>query len=276
MAMDCVSAVDRCADVDGDGDERDAADFARELRVKEATIREVHHRVKNNLQTIESLLRMQMRRTKSPEVADAFSEAIARIGAMAIAHEMLSYAHDERVAVKPLALAVANQVKTGLAGSNPRIRIVARGRAGLVDAQGASSLALAVAEIVHNAIEHGLAGRDEGSVTLTFMRDDRQLVAFIEDDGCGLPAGFSLGAGTSMGLVLMRTLVEEDLSGTITCGPRPGGQGTRFIVTVPLVDDENWAEDPTESDERYQAGELDGASQCVTGREGQGHEDRNR
>lgn len=276
MVVNCVTAMDRCAGVSGKDDERGAADFARELRVKEATIREVHHRVKNNLQTIESLLRMQMRRTKSPEVADAFSEAIARIGAMAIAHEMLSYAHDERVAVKPLALAVANQVKTGLAGSNPHIRIVARGRAGLVDAQGASSFALAIAEIVHNAIEHGFAGRDEGSVTLTFMRDDHELVAFIEDDGCGLPAGFSLGAGTSMGLVLMRTLVEEDLSGTITCGPGPDGRGTRFIVTVPLIDDENRAEDSAGSDERHQAGELDSALLCVTGREGQGYEDRNR
>lgn len=210
------------------------SDFERELRVKEATIREVHHRVKNNLQTIESLLRMQMRRTDNPEVAEALTEAVARIGAMAIAHEMLSYAHDERVAVKPLALAVANQVKMGLVGASPDIRIIGRGRAGSIDAQGASSFALVVAEIVHNAIEHGLAERDEGTVWLTFLRDECGLTAFVEDNGWGLPRGFSLKDGRSMGLTLIRALVEDDLGGAITCGPGGEGRGTRFIVTVPL------------------------------------------
>ncbi|WP_158539788.1 sensor histidine kinase [Gordonibacter sp. 28C] len=210
------------------------SNYERELRVKEATIREVHHRVKNNLQTIESLLRMQMRRTDSPQVVEAFTEAVARIGAMSVAHEMLSFAHAERVDAKSLALAVANQVKMGLVGASPCVRVVGRGRAGTIGAQGATSFALAVAEIVHNAIEHGLAERDEGTVALTFLRGGCGLTTFIEDDGWGLPSGFSLEGGRSMGLVLMRMLVEDDLGGTITCGPGADGRGTRFIVTVPL------------------------------------------
>lgn len=219
------------------------SDYERELRVKEATIREVHHRVKNNLQTIESLLRMQMRRTDSTQVAEAFSEAVTRIDAMAVAHEMLSYAHDERVKVKPLALAVANQVKTGLVGTGSKVRIEGSGRAGTIGAQGASSFALAIAEIVHNAIEHGFSGREGGTVSLVFLRDERNLTTFVEDDGCGLPAGFSLEAGRSMGLVLMRTLVEEDLEGAVSCGPGKEGRGTRFIVTIPVEDGWNTPED---------------------------------
>lgn len=210
--------------------------YERELRVKEATIREVHHRVKNNLQTIESLLRMQMRRAGDVQVIEALSEATARIESMAVAHEMLSYAHDERVAVKSLALAVANQVKTGLVGTSSHISIKGRGRAGTLDAQNASSFALVVAEIVHNAIEHGFEGRKEGVVSLAFLRDEQTLTTCIDDDGCGLPERFSLEAGRSMGLALMRALVEEDLGGTITGGSGPGGCGTRFIVTIPVED----------------------------------------
>lgn len=209
----------------------------RELRVKEATIREVHHRVKNNLQTIESLLRMQMRRTGSMEVIEAFSEAITRIGAMSVAHEMLSYSHDESVAVLPLVRAVAEQVKGGLVGANPGICIEVRGDVGTIDAQGASSFALAIAEIVHNAIEHGFEDRASGVVSIELEREGRMLTACVEDNGCGLPEGFSLEAGTSMGLMLVRTLVEDDLSGSTECGPIPGGSGTRFVVTIPLSED---------------------------------------
>lgn len=208
----------------------------RMLRVKEATIREVHHRVKNNLQTIESLLRMQMRRTGSLEVKEAFSEAITRIGAMSVAHEMLSYSHDESVPILPMVRAVAEQVKSGLVGVDAHIRVEVCGAVGAIDAQGASSLALAIAEIVHNAIEHGFEGRTVGTVNIDLAREGCVLTACIEDDGCGLPEGFSLEQGVSMGLVLVRTLIEDDLSGSIVCGPVDDGPGTCFLVTVPLTE----------------------------------------
>lgn len=233
----------------------------RMLRVKEATIREVHHRVKNNLQTIESLLRMQMRRTDSLEVKEAFSEAITRIGAMSVAHEMLSYSHDESVPILPMVRAVAEQVKSGLVGVDARIRVEVRGAVGAIDAQGASSLALAIAEIVHNAIEHGFEGRTAGTVSIDLVREGSALTACVEDDGCGLPEDFSLEQGVNMGLVLVRTLIEDDLSGSIVCGPVVDGTGTRFLITVPLAE--------TASDRRGALGEEgEAADRCLQSKAG--------
>lgn len=208
--------------------------FERELRVKEATIREVYHRVKNNLQAVESLLRMQKRRSDSPEVVRAFSEAIVRIRAMAVAHEMLSCSHDERVEIRPMVVKVADQVKMGLVGASPQIKVNVHGQAGFAGAQQASNLALVVAEIVHNAIEHGLEQRDEGRVDVYLARGESSLMVRIEDDGWGLPYGFSLQNSSSMGLTLVRTLVEDGLLGTVRCGAGANGQGTRFVLIVPL------------------------------------------
>jgi two-component system, sensor histidine kinase PdtaS len=206
----------------------------RVLRVKDATIREVHHRVKNNLQTIESLLRMQMRRTRSEEVRLAFAEAVSRIGAMAVAHDMLSYAADERIDVVPMAATIAEQVRSGLMGSTSSVALIVEGEAGSFDAHAATSLALAIAELVHNAIEHGLAGCTRGRVALRFHRSSTQLRVVVEDDGCGLPEGFSPQACGSMGIALARTMVEDDLTGTLDVVASSFGRGAAFDLQIPL------------------------------------------
>lgn len=212
----------------------------REMRVKEATIREVHHRVKNNLQTIESLLRIQMRRTESVAVRSALSEAVTRVGSMAVAHDMLSCSREESVDVARMVSAVAEQVRRGLVGSSADIRIHVTGQAGEMDARGATSLALAVAETVHNAIEHGLEDRSNGAVLISLERQGGFLRVVIEDDGRGLPDGFSLSKANSMGLVIARTMVEEDLSGSLHCGPVLKGTGARFEMSIPVPSDSEW------------------------------------
>ena len=129
-----------------------------ELKVKEATIREVHHRVKNNLQTISSLLRIQARRSDSPETQRALAEAVERVGSMAVVHEMLSTSTDETVDFGEAARTVVDMVRQGLAGpQRRRRRSWSRGRSASVPASVATSLALVTAELVHNAIEHGSA-----------------------------------------------------------------------------------------------------------------------
>lgn len=217
-------------------------DFERELRVKEVTIREVHHRVKNNLQTIESLLRMQMRRTANEEAQSAFSEAIARISAMAVAHNMLAYSRDETVEAVPLARAISEQVMRGVVGDDPSFAITVEGEAGSLGLRAVNSFALAVAEIVHNAFEHGFENRTHGRVDISVSQREDTLSVSIEDDGNGLPDGFSLDAGKSMGLMLMRTLVEDDLSGGISYGASARSGGAAFLIRIPLVreKDETW------------------------------------
>lgn len=206
-----------------------------ELKVKEATIREVHHRVKNNLQTIASLLRIQARRADTDEARRALSEAMERVGSMAVVHEMLAGSTEERIDFCEAAVTVADMVRRALAGESPGIAVRVEGTTGEVPAPVATSLALVVAELVHNAIEHGLAGRDEGTVIVTMRRLAEEIVVTVRDDGAGLPAGFEADSSANLGLEIVRTIVEDDLRGTLSFGA--SRRGTTVTVRFPLRED---------------------------------------
>lgn len=202
-----------------------------ELKVKEATIREVHHRVKNNLQTISSLLRIQARRTQSPEASRALEEAVERVGSMAVVHEMLSASTDEKVDFVEAARTVVDMVRQGLAGAAGKVSVRVEGSTGDVPASVATSLALVTAELVHNAIEHGFGSGEAGSVVVTMRKAPGELRLTVRDDGRGLPAEFELADSAHLGLAIVRTIVEDDLRGTLTFR---GGRGTTVAITVPI------------------------------------------
>ena len=132
----------------------------RELLTKDATIREIHHRVKNNLQTVAALLRLQARRTELPEARGALEEAVRRVGSIALVHELLSTTPDEAVPFDQVAdrvLAMVAEVSTaGLPGPGNEIRPVRKGSFGVVPAEVATPLSVVLSEIVQNAVEHGL------------------------------------------------------------------------------------------------------------------------
>lgn len=194
----------------------------QELRVKEVTIREVHHRVKNNLQTVASLLRIQARRATSEEVACALNEAVERISSMAVVHEMLAESTEESVDLAAAVRKVVDMVTRGLARSDAVIELRVEGDTGLVPASIATSLALVVAELVHNAIEHGIGSRHTGSVTVTMHRTPNELTLSVWDDGCGLPPGFSPDSSSNLGLAIVRTIVEDDMRGTLSFSTETG------------------------------------------------------
>ncbi|MCX8006956.1 MAG: sensor histidine kinase [Coriobacteriia bacterium] len=202
----------------------------QEIRVKEATIREVHHRVKNNLQTIASLLRIQARRASSDEARRALSEAVDRVASMAVVHEMLASATEEAVEFGAVARTVVDMVLKGMGGDG-RTRAIVEGETGLVPAATATSLALVLAELVHNAVEHGIGG-GSGTVTVTLRRLPEALVLVVRDSGAGLPEGFDPLASGNLGLAIVRTVVEEDLRGTLVFS---SGRGTTVTVRVPLA-----------------------------------------
>lgn len=212
-------------------DVTDARRREAELKVKEATIREVHHRVKNNLQTIASLLRIQARRAESDEARRALAEAMERVGSMAVVHEMLAGSTEERIDFTEAAHTVVEMVRRGLAGENPGVTVTIEGSTGQVPAPVATSLALVMAELVHNAIEHGLAGRDKGTVAVTMRRLAREIVVAVRDDGAGLPEGFEAGSSANLGLEIVRTIVGDDLRGTLSFS---SGRGTTVTVRFPL------------------------------------------
>jgi len=205
----------------------------QEIKVKEATIREVHHRVKNNLQTIASLLRIQARRSDSAEVRRALAEATERVGAMAVVHDLLAGSDEERVDFLEVATTVVELVRRSLVGDGRDVTVSVEGKTGAVDARTATSLALALTELVHNALEHGIGERRQGRVDVTARRVGGELVLTVRDDGVGLPEGFESERLAHLGLAIVHTVVQDDLRGSIVFS---GGRGTTVTVTVPYTD----------------------------------------
>jgi two-component sensor histidine kinase len=205
----------------------------RELLTKDATIREIHHRVKNNLQTVAALLRLQARRVRAAEARAALAEAVRRVGSIAIVHETLARTPEEVVDFDDVAARVAAMAGE-VSAPDARVTPTVLGRFGPLPAAAATPLALVLTELLQNALQHGLAHgqRPDGQVTVYASRDDTRLRVTVADDGTGLPQGFSLDDAAGLGLHIVRTLVESELGGLLTISPRPGG-GTEVIAEFP-------------------------------------------
>jgi two-component sensor histidine kinase len=213
----------------------------RELMTKDATIREIHHRVKNNLQTVAALLRLQSRRLDEPKARAALDEAVRRVGSIATVHETLSHAPEEIVDFDDVAERVAAMAGE-VSAAEARVKPVLVGRFGLLPSAVATPLALVLAELLQNALQHGLAqsgsgrGPDAGLDGLLEVRVDRtqdRLTVIVQDNGVGLPEEFDLASATSLGLQIVRTLVVSELGGRLEVKPRAGG-GTKAVVDLPM------------------------------------------
>jgi two-component system, sensor histidine kinase PdtaS len=205
----------------------------RELMTKDATIREIHHRVKNNLQTVAALLRLQARRLRAPEARAALDEAVRRVGSIAVVHETLAQASEEIVDFDEIADRVAMMAAEV---SAPEVRVVPKltGSFGPLSASVATPLAMVLTELLQNALQHGFPQvEDHGLLEVTAARTPDRLTVTVADSGVGLPAGFDLDLATSLGLQIVRTLVVGELGGRLKIAPRPGG-GTEAVVDLPV------------------------------------------
>jgi two-component system, sensor histidine kinase PdtaS len=224
----------------------------RQILSKDATIREIHHRVKNNLQTVAALLRLQARRVALPEARAALEESMRRVSSIALVHETLSVSVDEQVDFDEIVdrLLVMLSDVMGTAG---RIRTGRVGTFGDVPAEVATALVLVLTELIQNAMEHafptGDGGGDGGQVIVEADRSRGQLVVTIRDNGVGLPADFASGTTERLGLQIVRTLVSAELNGTVDFGhpqapaveaggidggSESGRTGTAAVVTMTL------------------------------------------
>ena len=223
---------------------RDVTDLrARELelRIKEATIREIHHRVKNNLQTIASLLRLQARRMSLSEAQEALLESVGRISSIAAVHEILSQRGDAPVDFVEVARNIAKMVKVGLVHPETRVDIEISGESGEVPAPVATSLALVLTELIQNAVEHAFADRPRGRVAVRLARKGDRLTLEVSDDGRGLPEGFDEERDANLGLQIVKTLVEEELRGTWSV---ESGDGTSVRLSVKIPEEEEVPDEP--------------------------------
>jgi two-component sensor histidine kinase len=240
---------------------RDVTDLRRRDRLllsKDATIREIHHRVKNNLQTISSLLRIQGRRLVEPSARQAIEESVRRIRSIALVHEILSRDPGEDVAFVEILRPLLRMVEEGLVSPDRPVRFVIEGDPGTVSSPTATSMAVVLNELLQNAVEHAYPS-DGGTVRLRLLNDGERLHVEISDDGVGLPEGFSLDGSSNLGLSIVRTLVTTELDGTIEVSPvglGAGDRGARFVLSVPVDADGlgHLAPDATQPPDRPGAG----------------------
>ena len=230
-----VALLCRCLPILADGEiaggvllVRDVTDLRKRDRLlisKDATIREIHHRVKNNLQTISSLLRLQARRLENPEAKAAVSESVRRIRTIALVHESLSREPGDDVTFIEIVRPLLRLAEESLQSPDRPVHFTLSGDGGRIPARVATPLSVVLTELMQNAVDHGFPeGSGGGKVVVALDNDEERLRIEVIDDGRGLEPGFDLDTATGLGLSIVRTLVTTELNGQISMR---AGQGRR-------------------------------------------------
>lgn len=209
----------------------------QELLVKSVVIKEIHHRVKNNLQTIASLLRLQERRAQAAETKLVLRDCINRVNSIAVVHEFLSQQDSGAIDVAKVARGIYEAILSSMVNPGLKLETVFQADTVQLPSEQATSLGLVLNELLQNAVEHGFTKRVQGKLSVSFKEYPDRYVLQIIDDGWGLPPGFILGKTKSLGLKIIQTMVESDLKGCFTLTNGPQG-GTVAIVTVPRPEEE--------------------------------------
>ena len=254
VAIRCVPLLDHGAVTGALVLMRDVSDLRRRDRLllsKDAAIREVHHRVKNNLQTISSLLRIQSRRMPEGQGRHALEESERRVRSIAVVHEILSRDTTDEVNFNDILPSLVRMAEDLGSPENP-VRITYKGEAGELPAAVATPLAVVITELLQNAAEHAIpaselraeAGTETGTetgeaataepglrVTVELTREGDHLRVYVRDNGVGLPPDFTIDNTTSLGLSIVRGLVLTQLGGTISM--RTDG-GTVVELEIPV------------------------------------------
>lgn len=198
---------------------RDVTEVRRRDRMllsKDATIREIHHRVKNNLQTISSLLRLQARRLESDEAKSAIQESVRRIRTIALVHETLSREPGEDVPFIEIVRPLLRLAEEGLQSPDRPVKFAVQGDGGRLPATIATPLSVVLLELLQNAVDHGFPeGSAGGTVVIVLGGNDDELAVEVINDGRGLESDFDLDSVTGLGLSIVRTLVTTELNGSI-------------------------------------------------------------
>lgn len=192
------------------------------LVVRSAIVQEMHHRVKNNLQTIASLLRLQMHYSKFASVEQVLQESINRILSIAAVHEVLSQEQFDMVSIRTVTENIIGATCRSLVPPGKRVEMAVNGADISLPPSKATSVALIVNELVQNAVEHGFKHMDEGLIDVNIEETDREIKLVVANDGTPLPDGFDLREDRNLGLQIVENLVRDDLHGrfSLTNGDR--------------------------------------------------------
>ena len=198
----------------------------KELILKAAFVKEIHHRVKNNLQTIASLLSLQMRRINSGKIEKAFLESINRISSIAIIHDELSKEGPERVNLKIAVNNIFNIILTNMVSKSKDIKGEIICEDIYVNANVASTLSLCVTELIQNAVEHAFVFRNKGSIIITIEEEGDMLSITVQDDGIGFNPHK---AKPSLGLEIISMITEDTLKGNFYIEAHTYGTKSRIV-----------------------------------------------
>ena len=225
----------------------------RELNVKSAMIQEMHHRVKNNLQTIAAILRIQSRRCESGEARQHLTDAVNRILSMSVIHEYLSQDEHRPINIRDVCQRIVRQAREVAVNPGQQVELAMEGPNIRLPASQATASALVVNELLMNAIEHGLQGREDGKICVALEDLGDEVRIAVVDNGLGMPSGFypasSEYPGRSLGLQIVHTLVTDDLKGELLIGPSDNG-GRPLDPAALAADDDVGADDKTRSGTR--------------------------
>ncbi|WP_336822717.1 sensor histidine kinase [Sporosarcina sp. USHLN248] len=201
--------------------------------IKSIIVQEMHHRVKNNLQVISSLLRLQKRRTTSEEVANVFQDSISRISSMALVHDYLAQSGIDEADVKTLIKQVASLLVTSSTTPDQKVIVSVEGESVFCPSDKATAVALIVNELIQNSIKHAFLSREEGQIDITVTLRKQMVTIIVMDNGCGIGDSFSHSEPSSLGLQLVEMLVEEKLQGVFAF--LHSEEGTKVSITFPLI-----------------------------------------
>ncbi len=198
-----------------------------QLITNTAVVREMHHRIKNNLQTIAMLMQMQVYETELPATRHALETNIHRVHSIALVHEVLSERGFRLVNVKDVIDRIARETAATMIAPDQDVKILVHGQTLQLPSRPATALALVVNELVQNALEHGLINQKHGRIEISLGHSPEEFIILVRDNGQGLPAGFS----PNLGLEITETLVREDLRGRIKFNRLQ--IGTEVTVRIP-------------------------------------------
>ena len=200
-----------------------------QLLSRSALIQEMHHRVKNNLQTIAHLLSLQAGRSTSAEAAEALQESINRIESIAVVHNLLSQEAFELTDIREMAVQITQTVGDRTYGSH-NIKWEVRGPKVFLSSRQATAVALVINELFYNALKHAFPNTKKGHIGVELSQTDKEIMLWVSDDGQGLPPGFDPTVHGQLGLRIVETLVREELRGTFQMESKGG---TRATVRFP-------------------------------------------
>lgn len=193
----------------------------QDLLVKNSVIKEIHHRVKNNLQTVAGLLRMEARRSEFPEVKTALQEGISRIESMALVHDIVSHYDEDYISIRTIFDELSRLLRTSMLGKNQSVEYIYRGDDMILSSHQASYVSLIINELISNSLQHGLIKDLVISLTVTCNKD--KVYISLLDNGCGFPEHFNPKESKRLGLQIIQNLVNHELAGSICFTNHPDG-----------------------------------------------------